>query len=228
MYPGANSSVSHSLLWWKRLLLPGTLTVLAIGALWLDLPLAHYFGKKPWGGDLNQTVTLAEAFGYGVTAGLIVLTAAVLDPRGWRVLPRLAISTFGAGLAADVVKLLVGRHRPKDTLHVATTAMDTFTTWANHQHIHLTQSFPSAHTATAMGLAMGLTYLYPRGRWLFAGLTLLAGLQRIHSSNHYLSDVLAGAAIGALVGILATSRLRTNAWLDHLEDAADKSKATKV
>jgi membrane-associated phospholipid phosphatase len=227
MNPDADSSISFPLPWWKRLLLPGILTFLALGALWLDIPLAKYFGKRPWGGDLNTTVSLAETFGYGVTAGLMVLTAAMLDPRGWRVFPRLAISTFGAGLAADAVKLLVGRHRPKDTLHAAATAMETFTTWANHQHNHLTQSFPSAHTATATGLAMGLAFFYPRGRWLFAGLTLLAGLQRIHSSNHYLSDVLAGAAIGALVGILATSRLPTNRWLDRLEIVAANEPASK-
>ncbi|MCE9528831.1 MAG: phosphatase PAP2 family protein, partial [Planctomycetales bacterium] len=152
---------------WKRLILPIALVILAVGAFWLDLPIARYFANEPWRGDLNTTVRLCEAFGYGLTAALIVLAAAVLDPRGWRVLPRLALSTYGAGLVADAVKLFVGRHRPKDVEHIATTALDTFTTWANHQHTHLTQSFPSAHPATATGLAMGLAYLYPRRRWLF-------------------------------------------------------------
>jgi membrane-associated phospholipid phosphatase len=212
---------------WKRLILPIALAILAVGALWLDLPIARYFAKEPWRGDLNTTVRLCEAFGYGLTAAFILLAAAALDPRGWRVLPRLAISTYGAGLAADAMKLFVGRHRPKDIEHVAATALDTFTTWANHQHTHLTQSFPSAHTATATGLACGLAFFYPRGWWLFAILAALCGLQRMHSLNHYLSDVLAGAAIGALVGILATSRLPTNRWLDRLEIAAAKKRAIR-
>ncbi|MCE9527851.1 MAG: phosphatase PAP2 family protein, partial [Planctomycetales bacterium] len=74
---------------------------------------------------------------------------------------------------------------------------------------------------------MGLAYLYPRGRWLFAILAALVGLQRMHSLNHYLSDVLAGAAIGTLVGIAATSRLPTNRWLDRLEHAADGNTSTR-
>ncbi len=212
---------------WMRLILPIALAILAVGALWLDLPIARYFAKEPWRGDLNTTVRLCEAFAYGLTAAFILLAAAALDPRGWRVLPRLALSTYGAGLAADVVKLLVGRHRPKDVEHVVATAIESFTTWANHQHTHLTQSFPSAHTATAVGLASGLAFFYPRGWWLFAILAALGGLQRMHSQNHYLSDVLAGAAIGALVGILATSRLPTNRWLDRLEIVAANKRATR-
>ena len=210
-------STSHSFPLRKRLSLPGTLAFLAIGALWLDLPVAHYFSEKPWGGDLNKMVSLGEGFGYGGTVALILLATVVLDPRGWRVLPRLAVSTFGAGLAADVIKLFIGRHRPKDAAIQASTALETFTTWANHQHGHLTQSFPSAHMATATGLAIGLAFFYPRGRWLFAALAALAGLQRMHSLNHYFSDVLAGAAIGTLIGILVTSRLSSNRWLDALE-----------
>lgn len=203
-------------------MLPGVLAFLAIGALWLDLPVADYFSEKPWGGDLNKMVSLCEAFGYGGTVACILLAAAVLDPRGWRVIPRLALSTFGAGLAADVFKLVIGRHRPKDTAIQASTSLETFTTWANHQHGHLTQSFPSAHMATATGLAFGLAFFYPRGRWLFAVLAALAGLQRMHSLNHYFSDVVVGAAIGALIGILATSRLSTNRWLDQLESKSGR------
>ena len=212
---------------WKRLILPIALAILAVGALWLDLPIARYFAKESWRGDLNTTVRLCEAFGYGLTAAFILLAAAALDPRGWRVLPRLSLSTYGAGLAADAVKLFVGRHRPKDVEHAATSALDTFTTWANHQHTHLTQSFPSAHMATATGLACGLAFFYPRGWWLFAILAALGGLQRMHSHNHYLSDVLAGAAIGALVGILATSRLTTNRWLDRMESFVAKKRVTR-
>ena len=36
------------------------------------------------------------------------------------------------------------------------------------------QSFPSAHTATAVGLALGLGSLYPQGRRYFAALAALA------------------------------------------------------
>ena len=55
--------------------------------------------------------------------------------------------------------------------------------------------FPSAHAATAVGLAIALGVLYPRGRWLFIAFAFLAGLQRIEAQAHFASDVLAGAAV---------------------------------
>jgi membrane-associated phospholipid phosphatase len=210
----------------KLLCLPAVLAVLAGAALWLDLWVSRYFLAKPWRGDLGKLISLGEAFGYGGTAALIMLAAAVLDPRGWRILPRLAIAAYGAGLLADLIKLIVGRHRPLDEKVAPETVVSTFTDWANHQHVHLTQSFPSAHTATAVGLACGLSFLYPRGKWLFAALATLTGLQRMHSCEHYLSDVLAGAAVGTLVGLLATSKLSINNWLDRLEQTPPTSGST--
>jgi membrane-associated phospholipid phosphatase len=204
---------------WKRLLWPAVLALLALCALGLDMSVSHYFHGNPWRGDLSKAVALCEAFGYAGTVLFILLAAACLDPRGWRVLPRLALASYGGGLSANLVKLFVGRHRPLDEKHLAETVLETFTSWAGHQHVHLTQSFPSAHTATAAGLACGLAYFYPRGKWLFIVLAALAGLQRMHSREHYLSDVLAGAAVGTLAGILATSPLATNRWMDALENA---------
>ncbi len=208
---------------WKRLLLPAVLALLALAALWLDMSVSHYFLAKPWRGDLAKMVTLCEAFGYAGTVAFILLAAVLLDRRGWRVLPRLATASYGAGLLADLIKLPIGRHRPLDEKFVAETAWQTFTNWDGHQHIHLTQSFPSAHTATATGLACGLAFFYPRGRWLFIVLALLTGLQRMHAGEHYLSDVLAGAAVGTFVGMLTTSPLPVNRWMDNLENSALKN-----
>ena len=221
---GADSDhpLPNAIFAWKRLLLPAVLALLAVAALWLDMPIAHYFLAKPWGGDLAKLVSLCESFGYGGTVIFILLAAAVLDPRGWRVLPRLAIAAYGAGLLADLIKLPIGRHRPLDEKFTGETAWQTFTDWSSHEHVHLTQSFPSAHTATATGLACGLAFFYPRGKWLFVVLAFLTALQRMHACEHYLSDVLAGAAVGTLVGVLTTSPLSVNRWLESLENAPAK------
>jgi membrane-associated phospholipid phosphatase len=175
-------------------------------------------------------------FGYGGTVIVIILAACALDPRGWRVAPRLVISALGAGLAADLVKvLLVVRTRPEAS-NLEGTAGDTFVSWfppwAGERLRELgfkygsdLQSFPSAHTATAVGLAIGLTSLYPRGWWLFALLAALAGWQRIHSHSHFLSDVLAGAALGLLVGACCTSATRLGRWLMKIESAPGERSA---
>ncbi|MCA9194989.1 MAG: phosphatase PAP2 family protein [Planctomycetales bacterium] len=62
------------------------------------------------------------------------------------------------------------------------------------------RSFPSGHAATAWGLMLGLTYVFPRGGWLFAVFASLASIQRLESGAHYPTDILAGFTIAMLVG----------------------------
>jgi membrane-associated phospholipid phosphatase len=196
------------------------LTLLAAAALLVDLPVAGFvkLGKVP--GDLKSFVRLSEAFAYGGTVGLIILLAAVLDQRGWRIAPRLAITAFGAGLATDALKLLIARQRPS-MVDASAQILDTFAGWLPLlQGNHRLQSFPSGHTATAVGLAVALSTLYPRGWWLFAAIAALSGLQRIESESHFLSDVLAGAALGCLIGAACTARTRLGRWLARLETRA--------
>ena len=188
------------------LLAAGVLLALASAALAVDMPLARAVAALDIPYDFRHFVRLGEAFGWGGTVGLIILAAAILDPRGWRIVPRLAVLSFGSGLLADGVKLIIARRRPVMT-DLDSSVWETFLGWRaamsqTDLHDDAVQSFPSGHAATATGLAVALAILYPRGRWLFAGLALLAALQRIEVEAHYLSDVLAGAAVGCLVGAL--------------------------
>jgi undecaprenyl-diphosphatase len=64
-------------------------------------------------------------------------------------------------------------------------------------------SFPSGHTITAFAVATSLGLFYPH---LLAGLMFVAAsvaLSRILLGMHFLSDVLAGAALGAGLGCAA-------------------------
>lgn len=69
-------------------------------------------------------------------------------------------------------------------------------------------SFPSGHTITAFAVAVSLSRFYPR---LAAGLLFCAisiAASRILLGMHFLSDVLAGALIGAGIAIAAVLLIR--------------------
>ena len=183
-------------------------TALSAAALAMDMPVLQWAKAHALHGDLGRLVRLAETFGWGGTVTLIVLTAGILDSRGWRMAVPLAVSSLGAGQQADGLKLIVGRLRPSAATEI-TSIGDSFVGFlptlqsalAGVKH-YAFQSFPSAHAATAAGLAAGLAIFYPRGRWLFALFALLAMVQRVDAQAHWCSDVLAGAALGLLVTAL--------------------------
>jgi membrane-associated phospholipid phosphatase len=215
---GPLSNASHS--GGKLTALAFVLAVLACAALSIDISASQFVRAGRIPGDLARLIRLSETFAYGGTVMLIILLAVRLDHRAWRIAPRLAINALGAGLIADAVKLIVARQRPS-AADLEGPVLDTFAGWLPLAHgNHRLQSFPSAHAATAVGLAIALSTLYPRGCWLFALLAMLAGLQRVESQSHFLSDVLAGAAIGCLMGAACLGRGPIARWLTCLEHPA--------
>jgi membrane-associated phospholipid phosphatase len=194
-------------------LVAALLALAVIPTLFLDLTVTRYFFEldRSGGGELRKAISLFEAFGHGVGVGVIIIAVAVLDRQRFTAARRLIVCAFGAGLVNLVAKLLVGRSRPQVfwATEFPETTRATFRgfamlftgEWADAFR-HSLQSFPSGHSATAAGLAVGLTWLYPRGRYLFAALAALAMLQRIQCGAHFPSDTLAGAALGVTVATI--------------------------
>jgi len=187
--------------WVVHILCAAILLGLAAVSLLVDLPLARFLRLHPPKGDIRRLIMMGEVFGFGLSAGFIILTAVVLDSRRFRIATRLALYTYGAGACANILKALVARARPL-TLDLNSNVDNTLLGWLpilKPQWGYPIQSFPSGHTATAVGLAIGLTSLYPRGRWLFASFAILTATQRIVSGAHFLSDTLVGAALAFLL-----------------------------
>ena len=69
-------------------------------------------------------------------------------------------------------------------------------------------SFPSGHTMTAFSVSVSLASFYPELALglLFCAISVAAS--RIILGMHFLSDVLAGAAVGSLVALLSVSAVR--------------------
>lgn len=137
---------------------------------------------------------LVSRLGDGIFWYAVMLGIALADPTdGW--LPALHMAL--AGLSGTLVyKWLKGktlRPRPFE-VHQAILAagapLDRF-------------SFPSGHTLHAVVFcSVGLAY-YPALIWLLLPFTLLVALSRLVLGLHYPSDVLAGAAIGALIASIS-------------------------
>ena len=102
------------------------------------------------------------------------------------------VADAAADLLARLGKLLVHRHRPfVHQLGPATT----------------THSFPSGHSATSFACAVVLASLAPRLRVPMFALAVLIAVSRLYNGDHFPLDVLAGAVLGSLVGVVV---LRVN------------------
>jgi membrane-associated phospholipid phosphatase len=171
----------------------------------IDIPVAHWLRETEVPDGIEKFFEAAEHFGtfHGQVLALLLMYA--LHPEGRRRLFRVAAAAWCAGLAANIVKLTVSRCRPK--------YFDFSSVTASHGFLGIfdfgaggsrCQGFPSAHMACAVGFCVALSHLFPRGRHVFALIAVLVGLQRMESSSHFASDVVAGALVGWLVGLLFT------------------------
>jgi undecaprenyl-diphosphatase len=108
-----------------------------------------------------------------------------------------AVTTFVADAASFGLKDLVHRPRP----------------FVVHPQIHPlyvvhSSSFPAGHAATAFAGATILSYLATRATPFFVALAVAIGFSRVYVGDHYPSDVLGGAMVGALVGLAAIVLVR--------------------
>jgi undecaprenyl-diphosphatase len=90
------------------------------------------------------------------------------------------------------VKLVVGRRRPA--------AVDP--TLGGHIPLPRSHSFPSSHASMGMAGLLTMGSLYPAWLPTLALLTVLLCFSRVYLGVHYLLDVLAGIALGSVLGVL--------------------------
>lgn len=193
------------------------LAIASAAGLWLDLPIARWESTHRLPGDLLRSIRLTEIFAHGFGVAVLATGIWMLAPHLRRFVPRLVGCALLPAGAAALFKWFVFRKRPaaylssenakvypdqiSDSFDVAGSfPAETSLTNIHWNSEYMFQSFPSAHAATVAGLAMGMAWLFPRGRKLFVLIAILASIQRVTASAHWTSDVLAGAALGVMLG----------------------------
>ncbi|MDG2015359.1 MAG: phosphatase PAP2 family protein [Pirellulaceae bacterium] len=177
-------------------------------ALWFDLTVSGERNGDAIPGDLRRIVNLSEIFAHGFGTALVLILVWQMLPNYRYRLRTLAAILFLPGLAAQGIKRLVSRRRPlsyqNESAGEAGLPESITESWAgfmpNGEYIY--ESFPSAHAAGAIAMAIGLSWLFPRGKVIFFTLALLASFQRISSGAHWASDVIAGASLAIVVCFL--------------------------
>jgi undecaprenyl-diphosphatase len=167
----------------------------------LDDTAARWIATHRWPPLNDPMVWLGDADRIGAVWVVLALVVTLLQrstlARVVTVCALTALTVLAADSASSLVKDLTNRPRPFEA----------------HPEIHPlytvhSSSFPAGHAATAFAGAILLSLLAPRAAPAFVALAALIACSRVYVGVHYPTDVLAGAAIGALVGIAAFALLR--------------------
>ncbi|WP_051571423.1 phosphatase PAP2 family protein [Cryptosporangium arvum] len=217
--PGFRAAVGEVAHWVPRLILPWAgLVAVTLGAGWL-VARTHPDGGLPGWFATHRTPTLDDVTAFasllGETSTITIVTvvsglAARLVYRRWLEPAAIVLAVVGEVWGFLLVSSIVDRPRP------------------DVQHLDIappTSSFPSGHTAATVACYGALAVLFARrtgkhpGRWLAAVgvLAVLVGLSRVYRGMHHPTDVVGGAAYGAVwLTIVAVLMLRKSPAADRL------------
>ena len=183
-------------------------TAAFVAALFGDVPLstlAHTSGLAPWLKNhwlLTHIIRLPGNFLFTIAACMVMLIAGWRSgTRGEKLWLNPAFVFFTgilSGLNAPL-KILIGRTRP----YHGVPPFELHPFKFGLLHVEASYSFPSGDASIAFAMAMSLSLTAPRLRPLWWTLAVIVGLERIAENAHYPSDVVAGAALGAGVALLA-------------------------
>ena len=135
-----------------------------------------------------------------------------------------------ADLLGGGIKMVAGRQRP----YVDVKNPSNFQLWRGFSGDQF-RSFPSGHTITAFAFASTVTretqFFWPHAGFLvgtvFYGGASLVGVSRIYNNMHWASDVVAGAAIGTIVGLHVVKYTHSNPG-NAIDDKLIKNKNAQI
>ena len=178
----------------------GAVVAIVCSMIFIDIPLARFVHslETPW---LRSAGEVLEELGKSHwVLGYCVLTIAI----AWRSMRDVAhrhieffLSVAISGIAANIIKVIACRPRPMLMLTEGITQWDPFA----FRMEYIWNSFPSGHATTGLAIAISGTAAWPHLRWFFWPLGIAIAVARIIVDAHYLSDVIAGSLLGAVVAV---------------------------
>jgi membrane-associated phospholipid phosphatase len=187
------------MLWLALLFLVAGLLSLSV-----DRRLAHYCRErlaKPAFQFALKITDWAKGGPWIAAAALIYLVAQAWIALAEETLAVRAISDYALALLASfvagsiilhVIKIFVGRRRPRDDFEHGLYGFRWFTWQLQHD------SFPSGHSMTIFSVAVVLSAAFPLLAPVWLLLALGLSLTRAMLTAHFLADVMIGAAIGII------------------------------
>lgn len=158
-------------------------------------------------GTAASLAYLGVAWGIGLTTGSQTANHVARDG--------LEATIIASGIICPIIKVVAGRSRPDSEDP------------DNWQPFSGNYSFPSGHTTQAFALASVTAFTFD-DQPLIGGFSFLiaacVGAARINGNDHYLSDVLTGAALGTTVGwhVVERNRSRRTALEPQVSFAPDR------
>lgn len=172
-----------------------------------DLPIALYFHARQ--DSILVTIAslvtqLGEGIYYIIPSLILYLIWRKRRPIYGRIALFIFLTTSISGILVNIFKLIFGRFRPKMYFNEQLFGFEWF-------HFVSTNSFPSGHSATAMGAWLAFALLLPKYRYPLILIGILIVSTRIIVTAHYLGDTIAGSYLGAMVTLICYRYMYTNA-----------------
>jgi undecaprenyl-diphosphatase len=178
-------------------------------ALFLDIPLSTWAHESSIAGWLKFHARFAHIIRFPGNFYFTLILCAIMLAAEWlggsrsggRLISK-AMIVLLAGILSGLnapLKILIGRIRPYHgvppfELHPFKFAL---------VNTEASFSFPSGDVSIAFAMAMSLSFTLPGLRPLWWTLAVIVAVERVAENAHYPSDVVAGAALGVAVALLA-------------------------
>lgn len=193
----------------RRLRTAGVVALLCVLALWLDRPVYLLTSGDEHELERNDWYQMFRAVGFLPTWLLVGGAIALVEWRERAARPTGLLimgSATATGLLAELLKVVLGRHRPDEHGHLDWNPL--LGAIYDPDKYGSSLGLPSSHAAVAFGGAMAVALLYPGARWVALAAAAGCAMTRLAAGAHALSDVLLAGLIAWGVAALLTGRHR--------------------